>query len=134
MVSKFTKAALELAHVGAQAIEDLASTQAAERARTLRVNRPRRVVNKRGVVYVDTARKRLKIRDTKEEEAYRLRKPVQRLRKKMQKWFQEAATAAIKRTKLRQQRKEIAIEAAHRARQRNILLRSRQRAIQLSPG
>ena len=113
MVSKFTKAALELAHVGAQAIEDLASTQAAERARTLRANRSRRVVNKRGVVYVGTARKRLKIRDAKEEEAYRLRKPAQRLRKKMQKWFQEAATAAIKRTKLRQQRKEIAIEAVH---------------------
>ena len=113
MVLKFTKAALELAHVGAQAIEDLASTRAAERARTLRENRSRRVVNKRGVVYVDAARKRLKIRDEKEEEAYRLRKPNQRLRKGLQKCFREAATTVIQRTQLRQQLKEIYAEAAH---------------------
>ena len=113
MVSKFTKAALELAQVGAQAIEDLASTQAAKRARTLRANRSPRVVNKRGVVYVDAARKRLKIRDEKEEEAYRLRKPSQRLRKGLKKWFREAAATAIRRTTLRQQLKEIYAEAAH---------------------
>ena len=133
MVLKFTKAALELAHVGAQAIKDLASTRAAERARTLRENRSRRVVNKRGVVYVDAARKRLKIRDEKEEEVYRLRKPGQRLRKGLQKCFREAATTARQRTKLRQQLKKIYAEAAHQAGRRRILLRSRRRVIQLSP-
>ena len=133
MVLKFIKAALELAQVGTQAIEDLASTQAAEKARKLRENRSRRVVNKKGVVYVDAARKRLKIRDEKEEEAYRLRKPSQRLRKDLQKQFRTAAATAIKRTIRRQQLKEIYAEAARQAERRRILLRSRQRAIRLSP-
>ena len=90
-------------------------------------------MNKKGVVYVDAARKRLKIRDEKEEEAYRLRKPSQRLRKDLQKWFRTAAATAIKRTIRRQQLKEIYAEAARQAERRRILLRSRQRAIRLSP-
>ena len=126
LVSKFTKVALELAHIGAQAMEDLASTQAAERARKLRENRSRRVVNKRDIAYINAARKRLKIRDEKEEEAYRLRKPSQRLRKIMKKWFEEAAKAANRRTILREQLKEVFADAARQARRRHILLRSRQ--------
>ena len=126
LVSKFIKAALELGHVGAYVMEDLASTQATERARKLRANCSRLVVNK-GASFA--ARKHLKIRDEKEEEAYRLRKPSPRLWKTMKNCFQEAAAEAIKPMNLHQQQQNRDTEAVHRERQRNILLRSRQRVI-----
>jgi hypothetical protein len=68
-MTKFMKSSLARVEAGAQAEEDYSHIQVAEKARAARKKASSKVVQKRGVIYAEQARKRIKFREESDAEA-----------------------------------------------------------------